>query len=90
MTAIVYSREPRELARGQKLQNPRFFTDADPKATKVFIAGDFPDIASAYEAAGVPVVLLDAVVEAKVKGPTAPKLKAETVAKIAAIGEAEG
>lgn len=87
---IVYSREPVELKAGQRFSNPRHFAEADPKASKVFIAGDYPDITAAYEAIGVKVVQLDKAVEAKTKGPPAPKLAPETVAKIEAIGEAEG
>lgn len=90
MSTIVYSREPVVLARGQTYANPRFFTQADEKATKVIVHGDFPDVAAAYEALNIPVQLADKVVEAKIKGPAAPKLSPRTEAKIVAIGEAEG
>ena len=38
-----------------RVVNPRFFTEANPDATAVYLNGDFPDIKVAYEAAKVPV-----------------------------------
>lgn len=38
-----------------RILNPRFFTEIDQAATKVFLNGDLPDVQAAYGAAGVPV-----------------------------------
>jgi hypothetical protein len=55
---IVYSRTKVQGAAYRpdvRVLNPRFFTEVSPKATAVFINGDYPDIRAAYGAAGIPV-----------------------------------
>lgn len=58
---IVYSRTAHPLTEGKnrKLQNPRFFTGPIEGATKVFIVGDYPEIAAAYRDAKVSVEVVD-------------------------------
>lgn len=52
---VIYSRTG-PIAAGQAYQNPRHFTGPLPGATSVTILGDYPAIAAAYAAAGVPVI----------------------------------
>lgn len=57
---IFYSQEHRPPLKRQTFRNPRFFTGVEPKARKVVIHGDWPEIAAAYKAAKVPVEKFDA------------------------------
>lgn len=55
---LIYSRTKVQGAAYRpdiRVLNPRFFTEADAKASAVYLNGDFSDIKAAYEAAGVPV-----------------------------------
>lgn len=55
---IIYSRTSVRGAAYRpdvRVLNPRFFTETSANATKVFLAGDYPDIKAAYEAKGIPV-----------------------------------
>lgn len=52
---ILYSRSARSLKPGQVYQNPRFFQSPLDGASRVLIEGDWPKIADAYAASGVPV-----------------------------------
>lgn len=56
---IVYAREQHALVDGAVRRNPRFFTAPEEDVTAVAIVGDYPDIASAYRAVGVPVHEVD-------------------------------
>lgn len=58
MTELVYSqtRQPG----GRKQINPRFFTGPLPEVSTVYLDGDWPRIAEAYEREGVKVLRLDA------------------------------
>lgn len=62
MTDLVYSqtRQPD----GRKQLNPRFFDGPVEGITTVYIDGDWPRIAEAYEAKGVKVLRIDAVAPA--------------------------
>jgi hypothetical protein len=52
---IVYSPHRHALVSGRQYRNPRFFTAPDREAKAVYIVGDYPKIAAAYAAIGVPV-----------------------------------
>jgi hypothetical protein len=52
---IVYSSEKVEKADGRIVKNPNHFHEPIKGATKVFLNGNYPRIAKAYEQAGVPV-----------------------------------
>ncbi len=56
---IVYSTELVAHMEGREFRNPRHFLAPVEGATKVFIAGDWPKIRQAYEAAGVPVAPIE-------------------------------
>lgn len=66
MVEIVYSRTRQELKPGQVFRNGRFFTTPEPDVSRVLLDGDWPNIASAYQKAGVEVVRIDPLV---VEGP---------------------
>jgi hypothetical protein len=53
---IVYSRHLVADLGGRKYQNPRLFSGPIEGATKVFIDGDWPEIAAAYRSHGVEVL----------------------------------
>ena len=55
MTQIVYSTEHVANLEGREFRNPRHFLKPVEGATKVYIAGSWPKVREAYEAAGVPV-----------------------------------
>lgn len=55
---IYYSQQTSDFSKGKAYSNPRYFSTPRAGATKVYIVGDWPNIAAAYKAAGVPVVLL--------------------------------
>lgn len=82
MTEIVYSTSATPAAAGRRYQNPRFFTGPLDGAQRVIIFGDWPSIAAAYQAAGVPVTLNGVDLppiqaQASDFGPAAVKLAAE-------------
>jgi len=55
VTQIVYSTEHVANLEGREFRNPRHFLTPVEGATKVYIAGSWPKVREAYEAAGVPV-----------------------------------
>ena len=55
MTQLIYSTEKVRNAEGRVIKNPRHFLAPVEGVTKVYIAGDWPKIRRAYEAAGVSV-----------------------------------
>lgn len=55
---VIYSRTRLPELKDRKTAkavNPVHFVEPDPAAKRVFLNGDFPEIAKAYEEAGVPV-----------------------------------
>jgi hypothetical protein len=56
---LIYSQTRHALAADAEFRNPRFFVEPEPEATAVGIVGDWPRIADAYRAAGVPVFEVD-------------------------------
>ncbi len=58
MTEIVYATSRVPEAEGRRFVNPRFFRGVVPGVTRAFVGSDFPCIAEAYRAAGVPVVIV--------------------------------
>lgn len=55
---LIYSRTKVQGASHRpdiRVMNPRFFTEANPNATAVYLNGEHPNIKAAYEAKGVPV-----------------------------------
>ena len=52
---IIYSSERVANSEGRTVLNPRHFIAPVEGATKVYIAGDWPKVREAYEAAGVSV-----------------------------------
>lgn len=56
MTEIVYATRRIPEAEGRRFVNPRFFRGVEPGVTRAFVSSEFPRIAEAYRAAGVPVV----------------------------------
>lgn len=57
---VVYAKTRHPMAKGRTFQNPRHFAGPLEGATKVFIDGNYPDIARAYTKANVPVIKLGA------------------------------
>lgn len=55
MSEIVYSTEMVTGLEGREFRNPRHFLAPVPGATKVYVSGDWPKIARAYEALNIPV-----------------------------------
>ena len=55
MTQLIYSTEKVHSAEGRLIKNPRHFLAPVDGVTKVYIAGDWPKVRRAYEAAGVSV-----------------------------------
>lgn len=52
---IIYG-QTRPAHKGRRQwRNARLFAGVEPKATAVFLDGDYPSVRKAYEAAGVPV-----------------------------------
>jgi hypothetical protein len=56
---LIYSQTLHPLSKGRTHRNPRFFTAAESGAATVHVVGDWPNIVGAYEAAGVPVTVVD-------------------------------
>lgn len=52
---IVYATEAVPNLEGRIFRNPRHFLAPEKGATKVYIAGEWPRVKAAYEAAGVSV-----------------------------------
>ena len=59
MTHYVYTKEVGDICEGASYRNPQYFERAYGDATKVTIIGDWPEIAAAYEEAGVTVEVSD-------------------------------
>lgn len=58
MTELVYATRRVPEATGRTFINARFYNRPDTSATKVLVSSEFPAIAEAYRAAGVPVVII--------------------------------
>jgi hypothetical protein len=56
---IVYSTEMVANLAGREFRNPRHFLAPVEGATKVYIAGDWPNVVRAYEKAGVSVAPIE-------------------------------
>lgn len=52
---IVYATQRVPNMDGRVFKNPRNFLEPDPKATKVYIDGDWPLVREAYEKLSIPV-----------------------------------
>lgn len=59
MTEFYYSGTITPFAEGKQFRNASLFRAAEPDATKVYVVGEHPEIVTAYEKAGVPVIRLD-------------------------------
>ena len=57
MSEVFYGITLTPAAEGKRYQNPRFFTAPIPDVSRVHIEGYWPEIAAAYLAAGVDVVV---------------------------------
>ena len=52
---LIYTTRSQGFEPGTHYRNPRFFDRPEHGATRVVVEGDYPSIASAYEAVGVAV-----------------------------------
>jgi hypothetical protein len=57
-TELVYSDQSRGFEPGRHYENPRYFRKVKEGVKHVYILGDWPKVAEAYEAAGVQVTQL--------------------------------
>ena len=76
---LIYSTQHTDYIQGRAYSNPRFFTSPRTGVTKVLLVGDWPQIAAAYAALGVPVERMDA--DAATGHPVDPAM-AEAAAKL--------
>lgn len=52
---LIYTSRTSGFSDGENYRNPKYFTSPDKRATSVSIEGDYPEVAKAYESAGVKV-----------------------------------
>jgi hypothetical protein len=55
---FYYATTRSKFAEGKQFRNPTMFSGAVNEATKVYIVGSYPEVASAYHKLGVPIVQL--------------------------------
>lgn len=79
---LIYTTVKRDLPKGHRYANARYFDSIKEDAPKVFVVGNFPNIVEAYRRVGIPVEIVSTLAEALADGPVAkPAEQGMTVGK---------